>query len=142
MAGLKRRRRTAPAVPHEGTVRALYRAAAVSNALATVPAFVAYDRYVATFTDERPRYPFLVHIWAGMAALWGVSFWEIARDPVAARRLVRYSWLEKAVTTTSVVAAHRRGEVPTKFLVAIVATDLVWIPPFLWADRVVRRAAR
>ncbi len=126
----------------ERSIRNLYRAAAISNAVATIPAFVAYDRYVEAFTDEPPRYPFLVHIWAGMAALWGVSFWEISRDPVAARRLVRYSWLEKGITTASVVLAHRRREVPTRFLAGIVVTDLIWIAPFIWADRRVRRASQ
>ncbi len=65
----------------ERGIRNLYRAAAISNAVATIPAFLAYDRYVDAFTDEPPRYPFLVHIWAGMAALWGVSFWEISATP-------------------------------------------------------------
>ena len=63
------------------------------------------------------------------------------RDPVAARRLLRYSWLEKCVTTASVVVAHRRRQVPTRFLAGVVVTDLIWIGPFIWADRRVRRAA-
>lgn len=55
-----------------GVVR-LYRAAALSNFVVTIPAFVAYRSLFA----EKPNYPFLVHIWSGMAFLRGVMFREI-----------------------------------------------------------------
>ncbi len=113
-------------------IRWLYRAAAASNFAATVPAFVAYERYVRTFTTKAPRYRFLVYIWAGQALLWGVSFLEIARDPVAKYPLIKYSYLEKAVTSACVLSAVSRGTVPRRFGVAIMATDLVWIPAFAY----------
>ncbi|NGX53841.1 MAG: hypothetical protein K1000chlam4_00561 [Chlamydiae bacterium] len=81
---------------------------------------------------DNPRYRFLVYIWAGQALLWGVSFLEIARDPVAKYPLIKYSYLEKAVTSACVLSAVSRGTVPRRFGVAIMATDLVWIPAFAY----------
>jgi hypothetical protein len=115
--------------------RVVFRAGAISNWLVTVPAFVSYRRAVKTFTDEPPNYPFLVWIWSGMAFLWGVLFWEIAADPRTNAQMVKYAMAEKAVTTTSVAVAYRQGNVPRRVLVAILFTDLVWIPLFGWAAR-------
>jgi hypothetical protein len=111
--------------------RRVYRAAAISNGLVTVPAFVAYRRYVGSFLPKPPRYPFLVWIWSGMAALWGVTFLEISRDPVRSYPLIKYSYLEKMVTSASVIVAYRRGNVPKRVLAATVVTDIAWIPVFV-----------
>jgi hypothetical protein len=120
------------------TARAIFRAGAVSNFAVTVPAFVAYKRYVRTFTTEEPNYPFLVWIWSGMAFLWGVMFWEIGGAPEARAPMVKYAIAEKAVTTTAVTVAYRTGNVPRRFLVSILFTDLLWIPLFGWALRRIR----
>ena len=69
---------TSPAVRR---ARRLYKTAAISNFVVTIPAFLWYRRYVDLFLPRRPNYRFLVWIWSGMAFLWGVSFLEIARDP-------------------------------------------------------------
>jgi hypothetical protein len=122
--------------------RRLYRAAAVSNFIVTLPAFVAYDRAVALLADEKPRYPFLVQIWAGMALLWGVMFWEISRDPLGKYPMIKYSWLEKMVTSGAVTVAWRNDQVPTRFMVSIVFTDIVWIPLFLIMQIRLRAAGR
>jgi hypothetical protein len=117
----------------------IYRLAAISNFVVTIPAFVAYDRSVALFASTRPNYPFLVWIWAGMAFLWGVMFWEIARNPLRTSPMIKYSYLEKMVTSTSVLIAYLSGNVPTAFLVAIVFTDMIWIPLFIWVHVTVIR---
>ena len=85
---------------------------------------------VSLMADEPPRYPFLVRIWAGMALLWGVMFFEISRDPVTAYPMVKYSWLEKLVTSGAVTVAWRQQRVPGRFMAMIVVTDIVWIPIF------------
>jgi hypothetical protein len=123
------------------TARRIWRAGAVSNFAVTVPAFVAYRKYVESFTDEPPNYPFLVWIWSGMAFLWGVMFWEIGGDPKAKAAMVKYACAEKAITTTSVAIAYRRGNVPKRFFVTILFTDLIWIPLFAWAGRRARRSS-
>jgi hypothetical protein len=112
--------------------RRWYRAAAISNVVVSLPAFVAYDRAVAVLAaEERPRYPFLVHIWAGMALLWALMFREISRDPIHRYPMVKYTWLEKLVTSGAVTVAWRRHEVPNRLVASIVVTDIVWIPIFL-----------
>lgn len=109
----------------------VYRLAAISNFIVTIPAFVAYDFYVGQFTDVAPRYPFLVWIWSGMAFLWGVMFWEISRDVVGRYPMIKYSYLEKAVTSTSVVVGYITQDLPTSFLAGVVFTDIIWIPLFV-----------
>ena len=126
----------------------LYRFAAISNFLVTVPAFVAYRRYIDSFFSEKPNYPFLVHIWSGMAFLWGVMFWEIAKDPVKKQALVKYSYLEKAVTSASVVAAvalhdkQKGAKLPLRVLAGVSLTDIVWIPLFVRAHGKLRTLRR
>jgi hypothetical protein len=122
--------------------RRLYRLAAISNFVVTVPVFLAYNAYVNRFFDARPNYPFLVWIWSGMAFLWGVSFLEIAHDPVAAYPLLKYSWLEKCVTSASVITAFVIGDIPGRILVGAVFTDVIWIPLFMRAHRGLARELR
>ena len=122
-------------------VEQLYRAASISNAIVSIPAFVSYRRYVGVFSrGDEPNYPFLVRIWAGMALLWGASFWEIARDPVGRRDLLKYSWMEKLVTSLCVLDAYRRGEVPVALVALVFVTDVAWIPPFIWAQWAIERS--
>jgi hypothetical protein len=129
-------------------VARLYRFAAISNFLVTVPAFVVYRRYIDSFFFEKPNYPFLVHIWSGMAFLWGVMFWEIARDPIKKQALVKYSYLEKTVTSASVVAAvalhnkQKSAKLPLRVLAGVSLTDIVWIPLFMRAHGKLRALSR
>jgi hypothetical protein len=120
----------------------IYRLGAISNFVVTIPAFVVYDRYVRLFSVASPRYPFLVWIWSGMAFLWGVMFWEISRDLLAKHAMIKYTYLEKAVTSTSVVVAYLWGNVPARFLLGIIITDIVWIPIFIWIHWVVASARK
>ena len=129
-------------------VTRLYQAAAISNFLVTVPAFIAYRRYIDSFFSEKPNYPFLVHIWSGMAFLWGVMFWEISKDPVKKQPLVKYSYLEKAVTSASVVTAvalnnrQKNTRLPLRVLGGVILTDIVWIPLFARAHAKLRALRR
>jgi hypothetical protein len=120
--------------------RFIYRAGAISNFLATLPAFLFYERYVSLFTDLPPRYPFLVWIWAGMAFLWGVMFWEISADLFAKQPMLKYTYLEKGITSVSVLVAYLIGDIPGTFLLAIVVTDVIWIPLFAWVHAGVARS--
>lgn len=118
------------------------RAGAISNYLVTVPAFVAYDAYIRRFTDIPPRYPFLVRIWSGMALLWGVMFWEISRDPVGKRSLIKYGYLEKAIVSAIVTRAFLAGQIPRRFMRMVVLTDIMWIPLFGWVHLQIARMRR
>jgi hypothetical protein len=120
----------------------IFRIGAISNFLVTIPAFLMYDRYVELFTTVPPQYPFLVWIWSGMAFLWGVMFWEVSRDLVGKRAMLKYTYLEKAITSVSVTAAFLAGNVPASFFIGIIFTDIVWIPLFAWVHWHVAAAAR
>ena len=86
-------RPAAPGLPRAPAVIVnLFRAAAISNFLVTLPAFFAWDWYVGQFTTLPPNYPFTFWIWSGMAFLWGVMFWEISRD-VLGRAPMLAHWL-------------------------------------------------
>jgi hypothetical protein len=122
--------------------RRIYSAAAFSNFVFTIPAFIAYKRYIDAFLPERPNYRFLVWIWSGMAFLWGVSFVEIARDPEHAYPLLKYSWLEKSVTSASVIKAFADGELPGRVVAGVVVSDVMWIPAFMWAHAGLARELR
>lgn len=130
---------TSPAVQR---ARRIYKWAAISNFVVTVPAFLSYKHYVDMFLDKRPNYRFLVWIWSGMAFLWGVSFLEISRDPERAYPLVKYSWLEKSVTSASAITAFSNGEVPGRFIAGVFVTDVMWIPAFMWAHAGLARELR
>ena len=109
----------------------VYKLAAISNFLVTLPAFIVYDFYVSLMTPVPPTYPFLIWIWCGMAFLWGVMFWEISTDVFAKQSLIKYSYLEKAITSSCVLIAFLTANVPLSFLVMIIFTDIVWIPVFV-----------
>jgi hypothetical protein len=114
----------------------LYRAAAISNFIVTVPAFVAYDWYIGLFhLPTPPNYPFLIWIWSGMAFLWGVMFWEIARDPVAKFAMLKYTYLEKMITSTSVTVGFLAHNVPLQAWLGVLYTDVLWVLPFILAHR-------
>ncbi len=106
------------------------RIGAISNFIVTIPAFVVYDSYVGNMLDEMPNTPWLVWIWSGMAFLWGVMMWEIANNFSTKWSLLRYLVAEKAITSTSVVVGFAIGDLPGMAMVAIVITDVIWIPIF------------
>jgi hypothetical protein len=92
---------------------------------------VAYDWYIGLFDITPPRYPFLVWIWSGMAFLWGVMFWDISTNVLAKRVMIPYTYLEKAITSTSVLVAWLTGNVPGSFFLGVVFTDVIWVPIFV-----------
>lgn len=109
----------------------IFKIAAISNFIVTIPAFIVYDIYVNMMTPIPPIYPFLVWIWCGMAFLWGVMFWEISTDIIEKISMIKYSYLEKSITSISVLIAFLMGNVPVSFLIMIIITDIIWIPIFI-----------
>jgi hypothetical protein len=110
------------------------RIGAVANILFTLPAFIAYHWYVGQVVSSPPDYPFLVWIWSGMGLMFGFMFWEISRDILGKASMIKYAWLEKAITAGSVIVAGATGNVPAKFVVGVVFTDLIWVPIFIAVD--------
>ena len=107
--------------------------------MATVGGILDPGGMAASFGVAPPNYPFLLRIWSGMAFMFGCMFWEIARDPHGKRALVKYAWIEKAIAAASVTIAWLQGNAPGIMMVLVVFTDWIWIGPFLYYDRALRR---
>lgn len=88
---------------------------------------------------EPSNYPFLVRIWTGMVFMFGIMFWEISNDLFQKRYLIKYSWIEKCVTATSVTIGYFTGNVPNVFFILIIFTDYFWISLFFYYDLKMRR---
>jgi hypothetical protein len=117
-----------------------FRLGAVSNWLVTVGGIIAPVAYAHMTAPmmQPPNYPFLLRLWSGMAFMFGFMFWEISTDPIAKRALIKYAWIEKCVTGTSVTIAFFTGNVPLIFFLFVCYTDWLWVPLFLYYDRRVR----
>jgi hypothetical protein len=117
-----------------------FRLGALSNWLVTVGGIIApveYGRLTAPMMAPA-NYPFLLRLWSGMAFMFGCMFWEISNDPIGKRALIKYSWIEKCVTGTSVTIAWVTGNVPLIFFLFVCYTDWFWVPLFAYFDRRVK----
>jgi hypothetical protein len=125
-----------PEVP--SWIPTLFYAGAVLNWVVTVGTVFDPKRSSILFGLEAPNYPFVLRAWAGMAFLFGFMFFEIARDPLRKRVMIRYAWLEKLVSALSVTIGFFWGNAPASLFLMICLADWVWIPPFIHAGRVLR----
>ena len=121
----------------------IFKLGAISNWLVTIPAILFPD-FTATILglDIGGSGAFLMRIWAGMAFLWGWMFWEISRNLRDHRRMIKYSWLEKTVTATSVTIGFFQGSVGWLCFGMVLYTDYLWIPLFIYYDIRTRDGAR
>ena len=119
-----------------------FRIAAIVNWLVAIGGIIDPTAVAVTFHITPPNYPFLVRIWTGMVFMFGAMFWEISRDPAGRHRLIKYGWIEKSVTATSVTIGYATGEVPFLMFGLILFTDYFWIAVFLYYDLAIRRNSR
>ena len=120
----------------------VFRIGAIVNWLVAIGGFVD-PTWIAQAAGIPPaNYPFLVRIWTGMVIMFGAMFWEISSDMDGKRHLIKYAWIEKSITSLSVTIGYLSGSAPGEILVLIVFTDYVWIPVFLYYDRLVSARAR
>jgi hypothetical protein len=84
----------------------------------------------------------MARAWAGMAFLFGFMFLEIARAPFRKRAMIRYAWLEKLVSASSVTIGFLSGEAPWLLFLVICIADWAFIPLFICAGRTLRAQAR
>ena len=89
-----------------------------------------------------PNYPFALRALAGLAFMFGFMFFEIARDPMRKRAMIRYAWIEKAVGAVSVTIGFFAGDAPTAIFIMICVSDWAWIVPFIHAGRVLDKIAK
>jgi hypothetical protein len=120
----------------------VFRIGAIVNWLVAIGGFVDPTWIAQTAGIPPANYPFLVRIWTGMVIMFGAMFWEISSDMDRKRHLIKYAWIEKSITSLSVTIGYLSGSAPGEILILIVFTDYVWIPVFLYYDRLVAARAR
>jgi hypothetical protein len=134
-------------------VRGVFRAGAISNFLVTVYAILDPEGNWATVSAAqsllpaswqaavRPlNYPSLLIIWSAMAFLWGIMMWEISRDPLRNAAMIKYTYLEKGITTYAISwGTFWHGSMPLVVFLFILYTDVLWIVLFVVAHVRVRR---
>jgi len=73
-----------------GWIPKLFYASAILNWVVTIGTIIDPVGSSALFGIAPPNYPFMARAWAGMAFLFGFMFFEIARDPIRKRAMIRY----------------------------------------------------
>ena len=87
--------------------------------------------------------PSFLIIWCGMAFLWGVVMWEISTDPIKHEALIKYTYLEKGITTYAITwGAFYHHSVPKILWLFILYTDVLYIVLYVYAHILVRRQVR
>lgn len=124
---------TSEAVP--AWIPRMFRAAGVANWLIAGPSMLAPVRSAELLRAKPPRPPFPVQAWSGMAVMFGFMFWEIAKDPLGKRALIRYGWVEKLVSAVAITIGYRAGDAPRSTLILLTLSDWAMIPPFAYAKR-------
>jgi hypothetical protein len=119
----------------------IFRLGAISNWLVAIGGIISPTLVAKTFAVVPANYPFLVRIWTGMVFMFGAMFWEISRDMFGKRHLIKYAWIEKCITATSVTIGYFAGYVPGLLFMLILFTDYLWIPPFMYYDFAMQRRA-
>ena len=133
-------------------VKWVFRLGAISNFLVTAYAIIDPVGNWSTVPQveallpqswQRPiqplNYPSFLMIWSGMAFLWGVMMWEISTDPVKHRAMIKYTYIEKCITTYAIAwGTFWHGGMPVSLFLFILYTDVLWIVLYLIAHEKVR----
>jgi hypothetical protein len=121
-------------VPH-------FRAAAILNWATGVPQLI-FPSLMAVVVGVPPiNYPFVLRAFAGLGVVFGFVYFEISRDPLRNRNLIRWGWIAKSVSFIVVAHGYLLGEVYPFVLLFFVIEDLVWIPSFVYYDLKLRTRA-
>jgi len=120
----------------------LFAANAVINWTLSVRGILDPVGMAATFGAAPPNYHFLVRLWQAFVFMFGCMFWEVSRDPRRKVALIKYNWIEKTITALAITTGYVAGEVPTRLMVLIVATNWAWIPFLLYYDLALRADMR
>jgi hypothetical protein len=87
--------------------------------------------------------PSFLIIWTGMAFLWGVVMWEISTNPIKHEALIKYTYLEKCVTTYAIAwGVFYHHSMPMIVWLLILYTDVLYILLYIYAHIQVRKQMR
>jgi hypothetical protein len=86
--------------------------------------------------------PAFLIIWCGMAFLWGVVLWEISTDPIKHEDLIKYTYIEKGITTYAITWGLLNHTLPLVLWLFILYTDVLYILLNVYAHVLVRKEMR
>jgi hypothetical protein len=120
----------------------VFRVNAVTNLVLAARGIVDPNGMAAAFGEPAPNYPFLIRLWSGLVLMFALMFWETSRDVRSKAALIKYNWVEKAITATAVTLGYVGGDVSGKLMLLIVFTNWLWIPIVFSCDLRLRRELR
>jgi hypothetical protein len=119
-----------------------FRLAAFLNWITCIPNFV-YPRLMSVVLGIPPlNYEYFLRAFAGLGVVFGNLYFEISRDPLRNRILIKYGWIAKAVSFIAVTLAFAAGQVHPLIWLFFVVEDFIWIPSFVYYDVKMRALAR
>ena len=60
--------------------------------------------------------------------MFGCMFWEVSRDVGGKAALIKYNWIEKTITATTITIGYGIGDIPKRLMLLIIFTNWLWIP--------------
>ena len=114
-------------VPH-------FRAAAILNWSTCLPNFL-FPALMADIIGVPPvNYAYVPRAFAGLGIVFGFIYFEISRDPLRNRNLIKWGWIAKSVSFITVFHGYLIGEAYPLVLAFFVIEDLIWVPSFIYYD--------
>ena len=88
------------------------------------------------------NHQYFLRAFAGLGVVFGGLYYEISRDPLRNRNLIKYGWIAKAVSFTAVTYDFLMGH-GSHFAIWLffVIEDFIWIPSFVYYDLRMRALA-
>jgi hypothetical protein len=119
-----------------------FRLAALLNVTTCIPNAV-FPNLMAVVLGVAPlNHPYFLRAFAGLGVVFGGLYYEISRDPLRNRNLIKYGWIAKAVSFTAVSYDFLMGQGSHLAIwLFFVVEDFVWIPSFIYYDLRMRALA-
>ena len=100
------------------------------NLLVMLTLLALYHEALRTLGIEKPNLLLFVQLVGILVGLFGVGYLIVARNPVENRNVLLLGFLSKFLGTILGLAYFALGKVPVTFLVLLIFSDIVYLPPF------------
>jgi small multidrug resistance pump len=101
------------------------------NLLVGVNLVVFYHEVFKTLALPKPELMLFVQLVGVLVGLFGVGYLMVARHPLENRNLLLLGFLSKAIGSVLGVGYVALGKVPPTFLILLLFSDIVYLPPFV-----------
>src|SRR5262245_55584895 len=122
-------------------MRYLLRFAGCYNLLVALNLTVFYHEAFRTLGLEKPSLLLYVQLVGLLVGLFGVGYLIVAANPVENRNVLLLGFLSKLLGSVLGVGYVALGKLGMSFLVLLIFSDIVYLPPFLIILRLLYRAA-